>query len=142
MTKASKFTNKVKTFTPDQLDSLITQLDTLSLGKYDNEVGHVSRYFPQIVKAFFQDLSENKKIKSSDALWFAKFAIELIRRYPSTREMFESEFTTILTECKTKPAQPINRHVFFVYCELCLMGCVGKENTIGRLLRILMDHVS
>ena len=94
------------------------------------------------MKAFFQNLAENKKMKNSDALWFAKFASELIRRYPSTTEMFEEEFNAVFAQYKTQPKQPVNRMLFFVYCELCLFGCIGKENIIGKILRLFSENVA
>lgn len=86
-------------------------------------------------------MAENKKMKNSDAIWFAKFAAELIRRYPSTVPMFEEEFNTVFAQYKAQPKQPVNRMLFYVYCELCLFGCIGKENIIGKVLRLFSETV-
>lgn len=80
-------------------------------------------------------------MKNSDAIWFAKFAAELIRRYPSTVPMFEEEFNTVFAQYKVQPKQPVNRMLFYVYCELCLFGCIGKENIIGKVLRLFSETV-
>ena len=55
--------------------------------------------------------------------------------------MFEEEFNTVFAQYKAQPKQPVNRMLFYVYCELCLFGCIGKENIIGKVLRLFSETV-
>ena len=76
-----------------------------------------------------QYVIESKKIKETDIPVIAKFIIEVIRRYPSTVEMFESSFQESLKTIGSrteKGMQAIRKNVFLLYCELCLCQIVGK----------------
>ena len=49
---SSKYMNKIRSFDVDQVDSLISQLDTLNLNKYDNEVGASFGFIPRLSSPF------------------------------------------------------------------------------------------
>lgn len=92
-----------------------------------------------------QYVIESKKIKETDIPIIAKFIIEVIRRYPSTVEMFESSFQESLKTIGSrteKGMQAIRKNVFLLYCELCLCQIVGKENIVGKMTKSISEIIS
>lgn len=92
-----------------------------------------------------QYVSEGKRVKESDIPVIARFIVEVVRRYPSTVEMFESFFQDslkLIGSQNEKAIQSMKKMVFLLYCELCLCGVIGKENVVGKMLKAVIDTVS
>ena len=76
--KSSKYMNKIRSFDVDQVDSLIGQLDTLNLNKYDNEVGSSFGFIPRLSSPFCS-ISWREKTRTSSSVYRWKRNIQFIR---------------------------------------------------------------
>lgn len=71
--------------------------------------------------------------------------MEVIRRYPSTVEMFENYFQEALKPIgctNEKDLEGLKKNIFILYCELCLLGTIGKENIVGKALKTMTDLIA
>ena len=74
----------------------------------------------------------------------ALYVVEVVRRYPSTVPMFEELFQEQLKSIAPRPS-PIDvssiRNIILLFCELCLCGVIAKENTVGKMIKILEENI-
>ena len=71
--------------------------------------------------------------------------MEVIRRYPGTVEMFDSSFQEsfkAIGSRNLKEQDAIKKIIFLLYCELCLLGVIGKENVIGKAMKAMLDVIT
>lgn len=108
----------------------------------------------QVIQAIFFYLNEVKKIQDSDITFIAKFIFEFIRRYPdydddkNSRQIqsIESVLEEALKQIGSQNnalIEKLNKHMFLLYCELCLDGViVGKEKIVYKMIKIMLDTVT